>query len=119
MTTASTAASATPGPWFVGCQNDALYIVAGRPPALNNDYPWHDAPRVALAKVYGPSEGDCLPVHADANARVLGAAHELLEVLLELFQRDNGIQTMLAGNPNAVAELEQRARAAIAKALGS
>ena len=51
----------TEGPWFAGCQNDALFIVAGRKPALNNDYPWHEAPRVALAKMFGPTEGDCLP----------------------------------------------------------
>lgn len=59
----------TPGPWFAGAQNDALFIVAGRPPALNNDHPWHEAPRVALCRVFGPSKDDCLPINADANAR--------------------------------------------------
>lgn len=77
--------SHTPLPWFVGCQNDALFIVAGRPPALNNDYPWHDAPRVAVAKVFGPSNHDCLPVNADANTayivRACNAFPELLEAL--------------------------------------
>jgi hypothetical protein len=58
----------TPGPWFVGTQNDGLYIIAGRKPAPNNDYPWHDAPRVCLATMQGPSASDCLPVNKDANA---------------------------------------------------
>lgn len=70
----STNAQHTPGPWHVGCQNDALFVTAGRKPALNNDHPWHDAPRVALCKVFGPSDGDCLPVDAEANARLIAAA---------------------------------------------
>lgn len=68
----------TPGPWHVGCQNDALFVTAGREPALNNDHPWHDAPRVALCKVFGPSDDDCLPVDAEANARLMAAAPKLL-----------------------------------------
>ena len=51
-----TNAAHTPGPLYVGAQNDELYITAGRAPAKNNDHPWHDAPRVAIAKVFGPNE---------------------------------------------------------------
>lgn len=81
----------TEGPWYVGCQNDALYIVAGRAPALNNDYPWHEAPRVCLAKVFGPSDGDCLPVNASFNASRIARIPDLeaayikaVEVLQEI-----------------------------------
>lgn len=66
------AAKATPGEWYVGVQNDALFLTAGRAPAPNNDYPWHDAPRVALAKLLSPQKGDCLPVNAEDNARYIG-----------------------------------------------
>jgi hypothetical protein len=59
----------TKEPWAVGAQNDALFITAGRSPAQDNDYPWHDAPRVALGKLYGETEGDCLPINALGNGR--------------------------------------------------
>ena len=65
--------AATPGTWHTGCQNDALYVIAGRAPAMNNDYPWHDAPRVAMFRAYGPLEGDCLPVDASKNAAFIVA----------------------------------------------
>jgi hypothetical protein len=65
-------ATHTPGPWHVGAQNDTLYVIAGKPPSLNNDYPVHDAGRVVIAKVYPKDE---------ANARLIAAAPELLSAL--------------------------------------
>lgn len=44
-------AAHTPGPWFVGAQNDALYILDRRP-AHDNDYPDHEADVGCIAKVY-------------------------------------------------------------------
>lgn len=38
--------------FHIGAQNDALYIIHGEAPALNNDYPRHDAGRTAVALVY-------------------------------------------------------------------
>lgn len=79
------AAKATPGPWHVGCQNDALFLTAGRPPALSNDHPWHDAPRVALAKVYDQSESDVLPIEAETNAALIVAlVNALPEIIAAL-----------------------------------
>lgn len=74
----------TPGPHYVGSQNDAIYIIAGREPALSNDHPWHDAPRVCLAKVYGPTEGDCLPVDQLANAQLFAASEDLLAACIAI-----------------------------------
>lgn len=109
----------TPGPWFVGAQNDALFVIAGRPPALNNDAPWHDAPRVVLARVFGPTGDDCLPVNAEANANLFSASDELLWFAQQIF---NGIDTeMLKLDTPAdeiLARVLQRGRAAIAKAEG-
>lgn len=115
----------TPGPWYVGCQNDGLFVVAGRRPAPNNDYPWHDAPRVALCKVFAGADGDCLPVDAYANAHMIAAAPELLEALVEIL----GPLNVCCDNPNVrddqclpvdmtMGEL-RKARAAIAKARGA
>lgn len=103
----------TPGPYFVGAQNDALFIVAGREPARSNDYPWHDAPRVALAKVFGPSEGDCIPIDAMANAQLFAAAPELLRALEALRNHLSGTP-----NPSALLVLLAEADITIAKARG-
>lgn len=72
----------TPGPWYVGAQNDALYVIAGRAPSLNNDHPQHDAPRVAIARVFGPTNRDHIPV--EANARLIAEAPEMERVLRRL-----------------------------------
>lgn len=53
----------TKEPWYVGSQNDALYITSGKPPAQSNDHPDHDAVREVIAKLFG-SHPD-----SDANAR--------------------------------------------------
>lgn len=45
-------ASATGRAFHIGAQNDALFIIYGERPALNNDYPRHDADRTCVAKIY-------------------------------------------------------------------
>jgi hypothetical protein len=42
--------------FHVGAQNDALYITSGQPPAINNDYPNHEADRTCVAKVFDEGE---------------------------------------------------------------
>lgn len=37
--------------WYVGCQNDLVYIICGRAPSMNNDYPVHDADRTVVTRV--------------------------------------------------------------------
>lgn len=67
----------TAGDWHVGAQNDVLYVIAGRAPALSNDYPDHEprSDRVALARVYDNSEGVS---EGAANARLFAASKEML-----------------------------------------
>jgi hypothetical protein len=66
-------ATHTPGPWFVGAQNDALFII-DKKPRPSNDYPWHDYDVAAIAKVYRDGDNGI----EDANANVLAAAPQLL-----------------------------------------
>jgi hypothetical protein len=42
--------------FHIGAQNDALFIISGEAPALNNDYPRHDADRTCIAQVYNEAE---------------------------------------------------------------
>lgn len=65
---------ATPGPWFVGTQNDALYIINTPPRPAPNDYITPGSPDTLLiASLY------VLPSHAeDANAALIAAAPTLL-----------------------------------------
>ena len=113
----------TPGPWFVGTQNDGLYIIAGRKPAPNNDYPWHDAPRVCLATMQGPSASDCLPVNKDANAARIVACVNACEgiadpsVVPELLA---ALQLISNGphDAEAIADMLGQVRAILAKATG-
>ncbi|ADE12186.1 hypothetical protein [Sideroxydans lithotrophicus] len=46
----------TQGPYYVGAQNDMLYITVGKPPAMSNDYPDHEADRTPIAKAYSPDD---------------------------------------------------------------
>lgn len=52
----STVAQPMPRPYYVGAQNDEIYIVAGERPATSNDYPRHDANRHVVAKVYSAED---------------------------------------------------------------
>jgi hypothetical protein len=55
-------------PWSVGAQNDILYITAGHEPSMNNDYPWHDAKRVVVARIYDAHDGSAAVHEGPANA---------------------------------------------------
>lgn len=117
----SAPAPGTPLPWQAGSQNDALFIIAGRKPSLNNDYPQHDAPRVALARVFGPNEFDCLPIDADANAAyIVHAANcfpELVEALKGIAMMRPAGDIATASHTRALVErIEKAALAALAKA---
>ena len=46
-----------PLPWYVGAQNDGLYIICGTAPSPDNDYPNHTAHREVIAKVYNAGAG--------------------------------------------------------------
>lgn len=54
--------STTTRPWYVGAQNDGLFLIAGKPPAKDNDYPVHDANRTVIAKFY-----ESMTVYHDAD----------------------------------------------------
>ena len=68
----------TPGPWYVGAQNDALYIIDRRP-AQGNDYPNHEADTACIARVFDDVRGN--EDSGRLNAELLAAAPELLQVL--------------------------------------
>jgi hypothetical protein len=55
--------------FHIGAQSDALFIISGEAPALNNDYPRHDADRTCVAQVYNETEARRL---VDAANRGLG-----------------------------------------------
>lgn len=99
----------TPGPWFVGAQNDALYVIDRRP-AHDNDYPDHAGDEACIARVYDDVRGS--EGSGAANARLIAAAPELLErarLALEYLTQKRGPDAGLAAS---------QLRAAIDKALG-
>lgn len=98
----------TATPWYVGAQNDVLYIIAGRPPSKNNDYPVHDADRTIIAKVY--NEADAQPIVTAVNAHdELVEALETLEELASYYEMPNTALLSAALH---------KARTALAKAKG-
>jgi len=60
-------------PLYVGAQNDLVYIIAGKPPASNNDYPEHDAPRVRIARVYDGEHAAAIVAAVNGYGRMRGA----------------------------------------------
>ena len=68
----------TPGPWYVGAQNDALYII-DQPPRPSNDDINPDANTNPIAKVYVAP--DRRHETEAANARILAKAPEMLDTL--------------------------------------
>jgi hypothetical protein len=111
----------TPGPWYVGAQNDMLFVIAGRAPSLDNDYPMHDADRTVIARV---EDGDKSHSETDANARLIAAAPELLAALkqcAELLDDYSDVNDGADGGspvPNRAMSLLRDVEAAIAKAEG-
>ena len=95
----------TPGPWYVGAMNDCLFIIDQPPRPSNDDVNPNHQVRV-LAKLDYRA--------ADANARLIAAAPDLLEAL-KLFLRAEKMAR--DGNPPQGAdELIELGEAAIAKA---
>lgn len=105
----------TPGPWYVGAQNDAIYIIAGRPPALNNDFPVHGADRELIAAM----KGDGYSMDS-ANASLIAAAPDLLAALQVVMP---ALEVMRKQWPRSKhddsLDVVAFARAAIAKATGA
>ena len=106
----------TPAPWYVGAQNDMLYIIDRSPRPSNDDI----NPNVdiePIAKVYRPREATFET--EQANARLIAAAPELLEALQEIskgagaYDRDPLIHA-----ENVIEDMKGIARAAITKATG-
>jgi hypothetical protein len=52
--------------YYVGAQNDALYITKGVMPARGNDDPVHDADRTAIAKVYNIEDANLIAAALNA-----------------------------------------------------
>jgi hypothetical protein len=107
----------TPGPWSVGAQNDTLFITAGRSPSAVDVDPWHDAPRVAVAKIMRPADGDALPVDELANAHLISAAPDLLEVV-KRGRRKLATYTAIYTGDKELRGLLEAWDAAIVRALG-
>lgn len=80
MTTLSTPAH-TPGPWYVGAMNDALFVI-DKPPRPSNDDVHPDRDVTVIASVRHVEGG--LGVAA-ANARLMAAAPELLSAAKKAF----------------------------------
>jgi hypothetical protein len=106
-------------PWYVGAQNDQRYLIAGKPPAPDNDYPVHGAERTVIAKVYlkddtaeriaacvnacagistelleAQSVSKLLQKEADHAAKLQRQRDEALELLTKLVKGDVGRSTL-------------------------
>jgi len=103
----------TPGPWYVGAQNDLLFILDGPPSPAPYDGP--------IPKTYGPSviaKPDYRIDGYEANARLIAAAPDLLAALTTFVaEYVQLVESGDAGNWDAETEAKViAARAAIAKA---
>jgi hypothetical protein len=96
---------ATQRPWFVGAQNDALYII-NKHPSPSNDYPRHDRDMTMIAKVYEASAAN-----AELIVRAVNAHDDLVAALKAICEPADldGVCTCSRC---------KRGRAAIAKAEG-
>lgn len=105
---------ATATPWYVGAQNDALYIIAGRPPAKDNDYPVHDADRTVIAKIYIEADAQTIVTAVNSHAELVAALEEVREYLDDRADVNDGPD----GKPvaNSAMQLLQVVDAALTKA---
>ena len=72
---------ATARPWYVGAQNDTLYIIAGRAPSPNNDTPFHDADRIVIAKVYDEKSAAFIALTANTHDALVTSLRAALKNL--------------------------------------
>lgn len=111
----------TPGPWELTgdpCHFDTLTSVRGGPSEIRGKgLKW----RQLMVEIGGYAD----PATAEANARLIAAAPDLLEALQELLaaERANSLEIVgrdTDGHPlNAAGVARKKARAAIAKATGA
>jgi hypothetical protein len=107
----------TPGPWRVGAYGTT--VMTGRPNSQAND---------TICSLYMPIHSgvgelllpqDARAEQVEANARLIAAAPDLLEVAKD-FQRELSLCMAITGNmAEKVARLEAKVNAAIAKAEGT
>ena len=69
----------TPGPWYVGAMNDALFIINEPPRPVPVDTINTSLRTIVIAKVGEPHSEDISSAEAVANARLIAASPELLE----------------------------------------
>ncbi len=91
------------GPWYVGAQNDGLFIIAGAKPSTTNDYPNHDADREVIATING---------YEPERACLIAAAPQLVEALRMIEECLN------EGYEDATADALHHAREALRLANG-
>lgn len=101
--------AATPGPWHAGAQNDVMYVIVGRAPAMNNDYPVHDADRTVLAAM---RQGGRQEV---ADAAFIARARTLVVELADALEVEHGVTRAAKAlldevNANLTAAEDQRDR---------
>lgn len=78
MSHPDTRAEHTALPYYLGAQNDQLYITAGLSPALSNDHPNPDADRTVIAKVYDEQAGAALVREHNSHYALVAALKGLL-----------------------------------------
>lgn len=110
-------ATYTTGPWYVGAQNDGLFIIDQPPRPAPADHP-ADIPGVTIiGVVYDNVFDDAGASQGTANARLIAAAPDLVEALKDTLRILDAVR-LSAGLGKGQVERMDRARAALSKALG-
>ena len=106
-------ATYTTGPWYVGAQNDGLFIIDQPPRPAPADHP-ADIPGVTIiGVVYDNVFDDAGASQGTANARLIAAAPEMFEALQDILEYSGGAASALDDE-----YVMDRARAALSKATG-